>query len=91
MEGERSHHYANPAPHDRRVDMVLCTYAFWPKGTGHMDKDLGVVWLYYSLDSLQPFSSLDGLLLDLRALRASEKSKRSSFPRVYSHDFKFQG
>ena len=61
---------------------------FVPKGTGHMDKDLGVVWLYYSLDSLQPFSRW---ITALRALRASEKSKKSRFPRVYSHDLKLQG
>ena len=51
-----------------------CVYMlFVPKGEGHMDKDLGVVWLYYSQASLQLFSRW---ITTLRALRASEKSKR---------------
>ena len=61
---------------------------FVPKGTGHMDKDLGVVLLYYSQDSLLPFSRWISAPL---ALKASEKSKRSSFPKVYSNDLKLQG
>ena len=32
--------------------MWFCVYMlFFPKGMGHMHKDLGVVWLYYSQDS----------------------------------------
>ena len=68
--------------------MILCLHAIFPKGMGHMDKDLGVVWLYYSQDSLQPFSSW---ITALCALRPSVKSKRSRFLRVYSHDLKLQG
>ena len=53
------------------------------KGMGHVHKDLGVVWLCYSQDSLQPFSRW---ITALRALRPSGKSKWSSFLRVNSHD-----
>ena len=56
---------------------------FFPKDTGHMHKDLGVVWLYSSQDSLHLFSRW---VTALGALRPSVKSKRSSFLRVYSHD-----
>ena len=41
---------------NRRVDMILCIHVIFPKGTGHVHKDLGVVWLYYSRDSLYLFS-----------------------------------
>ena len=61
---------------------------FFPKDTGHMHKDLGVVWLYYSQDSLHLFSTW---ITALCALRPSVKSKRSSFLRVYSHDLNMQG
>ena len=75
---------------DRRVAMILCLHAtvFVPKGMGHMRKDLGVVWLYYSQDSQLPFSRW---ITALRALRPSVKSKRSSFLRGYNHDLKLQG
>ena len=42
-----------------------------PKGTEHMHKDLGFVWLYYFQDSLQPFFRW---ITALRALRPSMKS-----------------
>ena len=56
---------------------------FFSKDTGNMRKDLGVVWLYYSQDSLHLFSRC--------ALRPSVQSKRSSSLRVYSRDLKMQG
>ena len=74
-----------------KTEELICYWVymlFFPKGTGHMHKDLGVVWLYYSQDSLQPFSSW---ITALRTLRPSVKSKRLSFLRVYSHDLKLQG
>ena len=58
---------------------------FFPKDTGHMYKDLVVVWLYYSLHLFSRW------ITALCALRPSVKSKRSSFLRVYSHDLKMQG
>ena len=69
--------------------MNLCSYrknAICPQGyTGHIHKDLGVVWLYYSKDSLKPFSRW---ITALRALKPSVKRKRSSFRIVCSHDLK---
>ena len=56
--------------------MILCLHVIYPKGTGHMHKDLGVVWLYYSQDSLHPFSTL---ITALYALWPSVKSKRLSW------------
>ena len=61
---------------------------FFPKDTRHMYKDLVVVWLYYSQDSLHLFSRW---ITALCALRPSVKSKRSSFLKVYRHDSKIKG
>ena len=60
---------------------------FFPKGTGHEHKNLGVVLLYYFQDSLHLFSRW---ITALRALRPSVKSKRSSFLKVYSYDLKLK-
>ena len=57
---------------NRRVDMILRLRDFFPKDTGHMHKDLGVVWLYYSQDSLHLFSRW---ITALCALRPSVKKK----------------
>ena len=59
---------------------------FFPKGAGHIHKDLGIVWLYYSQESLHPFSRW---ITALHALRPSVKVKGQV--RVYSHDLKLQG
>ena len=58
---------------------------FSPKGTGHMHKDLGVVWLYYSQDSLH---FLEEALL---YMPWSIVWKVKVQVRVYSHDLKLQG
>ena len=46
---------------------------FVPKGMEHMHKDLGVVWLCYSQESLQPFFRR---ITALRTLRPSMKSSQ---------------
>ena len=71
-----------------RVNMILCLHVIFPQGYENMHKDLGVVLLYYSQDSLHPFSRW---ITALHALRPSVKSNRTSFLRVYSHDLKLQG
>ena len=50
---------------------IVSTYYLY-QGTGHMHEDLGVVWLYFFQDSLQPFSRW---ITALHALRPSVKSK----------------
>ena len=56
---------------------------FFPKDKGRMHKDLGVVWLYYSQDSLHLFTRWITVLC---ALRPSVQSKRASSLSVYSRD-----
>ena len=50
---------------------------FVPKGTEHMHKDLGVVWLYYSKDSVQLFFKVDHCSMCLEAQYEKLKVKFS--------------